>query len=331
MPDPELSVVIPTYNRAGFLSRAIDSALDQTYPHEKCEVIVVDDGSTDGTAEMVKRRYGGGSVRYLYKDNGGVNSATEAGVAAARGEFVAPLDSDDYWYPDKLARCMPLFRQADDIVGVLHDLDIVRAEDDSKRGTWWGPAGTFLTPEPQDALHAYLAGRAIKAITSGCIWRKSVLEKVLPFPKGMWGFPDAYFLRHTILFGRLCAVAESLGAYVQHGSNVYGAGAASKANRNLERDINDGRLMTESFNARCAAAGIEIPQRRRDIQNYAVACGKIAIRMRVGKWPAVVQAFQADIDLPPRFRVALLSDILLPRRLASAVKNRLLTLFGPLD
>ena len=84
--DPPLgSVVIPTYNRAASVVEAIDSVLAQTYP--AMEIIVVDDGSTDDTREVVPRRYP--QVRYFHQENGGVARARNRGIREARGEFVA--------------------------------------------------------------------------------------------------------------------------------------------------------------------------------------------------------------------------------------------------
>ena len=88
---PTVSVVIVTYNKADTLPDAINSVLGQTYPD--FEVLVVDDGSTDATAERVKAY--GDKIRYLPKKNGGTGSARNLGIAEARGPFVAFLDGDD--------------------------------------------------------------------------------------------------------------------------------------------------------------------------------------------------------------------------------------------
>jgi glycosyltransferase involved in cell wall biosynthesis len=95
---PFFSVIIPTYNRAGFLLRALASVQRQKF--DDYEIIVVDDGSHDATADKVK----GYAVRYLYQDNRGVSSARNLGVAEARGRWLAFLDADDEWLPQKLAR-----------------------------------------------------------------------------------------------------------------------------------------------------------------------------------------------------------------------------------
>lgn len=102
-----VSIVIPAYNSQEHIAKAVQSALKQTY--QPVEVIVVDDGSSDGTEEVL--RGFGDKIRYIRKENGGPASARNAGIQAASGEYVAFLDGDDIWYPDKLRKQMPLFRE----------------------------------------------------------------------------------------------------------------------------------------------------------------------------------------------------------------------------
>lgn len=97
---PIVSVVIPTFNRRRLLCEAIDSVLYQNFP--SVEIIVVDDGSTDATAETLAARYGD-AVRCLRQENRGFGSARNKGVSAATGSYIAFLDSDDIWMKGKLA------------------------------------------------------------------------------------------------------------------------------------------------------------------------------------------------------------------------------------
>lgn len=96
----DISVVIPTWDRRAWIGRALDSVRQQTL--QPLEVIVVDDGSTDDTAAFVRQRYP--RVRLLAQENHGVSHARNRGIEAARGEWIALLDSDDAWQPEKLAR-----------------------------------------------------------------------------------------------------------------------------------------------------------------------------------------------------------------------------------
>ena len=94
-----VSVVIPTHNRATTICRAISSVLIQTRPPE--EIIVVDDGSEDDTRQVVESCFRG-KVKYIYQASGGVSSARNAGIKQAKGDWIAFLDSDDEWKPEKL-------------------------------------------------------------------------------------------------------------------------------------------------------------------------------------------------------------------------------------
>jgi len=95
---PQVSVVIPTYNRCHFLAEAIASVQRQTY--RDWELLIVDDGSEDGTRQMVEEL--GGPVRLLFTEHRGVSAARNRGLAEARGRYIAYLDSDDLWHPHKL-------------------------------------------------------------------------------------------------------------------------------------------------------------------------------------------------------------------------------------
>jgi GT2 family glycosyltransferase len=95
---PLVNVIIPAYNAQAFLSEAIQSVREQNY--NPLEIIVVDDGSTDRTAEIIARK--GDSIRYFYQRNSGAAAARNKGLAMAHGEIIAFLDSDDLWPPDKL-------------------------------------------------------------------------------------------------------------------------------------------------------------------------------------------------------------------------------------
>ena len=94
----KISVIIPTYNRKHTLQRAIDSVLSQTF--KPYEIIIVDDGSKDGTKEWLLQNYP--SVQYIHQPNNGVSSARNKGIQISQGSWIALLDSDDEWMPEKL-------------------------------------------------------------------------------------------------------------------------------------------------------------------------------------------------------------------------------------
>ena len=102
---PLVTVIMPTFNRQRYLGQAIDSVLAQTYTH--FELIVVDDGSTDATAELLAGY--GPSIKVIQQPNQGVSAARNTGIRASKGAFIALLDSDDYWMPQKLDRQIDFF------------------------------------------------------------------------------------------------------------------------------------------------------------------------------------------------------------------------------
>src|SRR4029453_11665516 len=104
---PLVSVIIPTFDRATWVGEAIASVLSQTYAH--LELIIVDDGSHDATLEVVQAF--GQALRYIRQAHAGVSAARNRGVAAARGAFIAFLDSDDLWLPRKIAAQVALLQQ----------------------------------------------------------------------------------------------------------------------------------------------------------------------------------------------------------------------------
>jgi len=106
-----ISVVIPAFNAGHFIKRTIDSVLAQTLPAD--EIIVVDDGSTDNTAQVVKSY--GEKVRYIYQENAGDGPARNTGIRSAKNEWIAFLDHDDEWLPEKLQLQMELLRKLPDL------------------------------------------------------------------------------------------------------------------------------------------------------------------------------------------------------------------------
>lgn len=112
---PKVSVIIPTYNYASFIVEAVESVLAQTF--KDMEVIVVDDGSTDNTRDVLKRF--NGKIIYLYQENRGAPTARNKGIRAAQGEYLGFLDADDLWMPEKLEIQVPILDQ-DPEVGLVY-------------------------------------------------------------------------------------------------------------------------------------------------------------------------------------------------------------------
>ena len=121
MKAPLVSVIIPSYNSAHFLNRSVDSVLAQT--HKNIEIIIIDDGSTDDTAEVIKRF--ADKVRYHYQENRGLAGARNAGIELARGQYIQFLDADDWIAAEKLERQVTQFEKSPEISVVYSDYVMV--------------------------------------------------------------------------------------------------------------------------------------------------------------------------------------------------------------
>lgn len=204
---PLVSIVINNYNYGRFLAGAIDSALAQTYPNT--EVVVVDDGSMDNSGEVIAA-YGDRIVPVL-KENGGQGSALNAGFVASRGEFVLFLDSDDMLevgaietavgaWRDRAARIFFRLRTVDESGSLLPE---VLGGEMSGSGILSGP---------------FVVG----ASTSGNVFSREVLEKIMPIPDEDWRIcADTYLCAATSLFGEAVSLVQPLARYRIHGKNNF--------------------------------------------------------------------------------------------------------------
>ena len=115
---PEVAVIIPTYNRALLLPRAIKSVLKQTFT--KFELIIVDDASTDQTRQVVQR-FNDQRIKYIrHNHTKGGSAARNTGIDSSRSEYIAFLDSDDEWLPNKLRKQLDLFRKSSEQTGLMY-------------------------------------------------------------------------------------------------------------------------------------------------------------------------------------------------------------------
>ena len=128
MEPPLISVIIPTYNRASFLPQAVESALGQA--GVEVEVIIVDDGSTDETPELVNQRASvwGDRVSYVRQQNSERSAARNNGLCRARGEYVTFLDSDDLWRPDHARKCIEALRRHPEAVAAYGEYGLMSAD-----------------------------------------------------------------------------------------------------------------------------------------------------------------------------------------------------------
>jgi glycosyltransferase involved in cell wall biosynthesis len=209
-----VTVLIDTFNYGRFIEEAIESVLSQDFPSDQMEVLVVDDGSTDNTAELVKKY--APRVQYLYKSNGGQGSAFNLGVAKARGEIVAFLDADDYWLPGKLRRVVEEFQKNPGLGMVYHPYLEIDMQSNERRPSKFRPISGSLFENEEEFFWYHPPGTCAS-------FRRKFLEQVLPAPEGLRTQADGYIGALIIFVAPILAIPECLATYRFHGKNLYHA------------------------------------------------------------------------------------------------------------
>ena len=175
-----VSVVIPVFNGAPFVAKAVASVRAQA--HGDVEILVVDDGSTDGTQEVLKRLEESDGIRWFQRSHGGPARSRNFGIEAARGHYIALLDCDDVWLPGKLAAQLAIMRTRPE-VGLVHTDFDVRFED----GTLEERVIARSSREPM--VQAFGGGHV--ALPSTLLIRKSVLDQVGRLDPELYGSEDS--------------------------------------------------------------------------------------------------------------------------------------------
>jgi glycosyltransferase involved in cell wall biosynthesis len=213
---PFVSVLIDTYNHQRFIATAIDSVLAQDFPVSDREIIVIDDGSTDQTPEIIRKFEP--HVRLVRKANGGQASAFNAGIPECTGEIIAFLDGDDWWAPAKLRRVSEVFRSDADVGLVGHGIF-----ESSENG-----GENPIIPEKEDrlrldSLRAAQVFRLRRSYlgTSRMTMRAAIANKVLPIPEALIFEADEYVFTMAAAISDIRILRDVLTYYRIHADNLF--------------------------------------------------------------------------------------------------------------
>lgn len=203
-----VSALIPTYNRSAQVVRAIDSALAQTMPVD--EIIVVDDGSTDDTAELIRCRYGT-KVRLFRQENKGAAAARNHGLREARGEWIAFLDSDDSWSPTKIERQFEALAAFSSEHGVCFT-DCIYDGDPERRASVFQEIGFASAPRlgSLERPAEYILRGQEPFYTPSLMISRSLLEELGGFNEALAVREDTDVLFRLSFRTKFCFVAEPL-------------------------------------------------------------------------------------------------------------------------
>ncbi len=217
MSKPFVSVLIDTHNHEPFIEQAIVSVLEQDVSPAEMEVIVVDDGSTDNTAAVVRKF--APRVRYLYKKNGGQASAFNVGIPEMRGEICSFLDGDDWWAPSKLQKALEQLAQNPEIGAVGHGYYEIYPNARPPRVVVPNKPYQLHLKDPATAqLFSYLRGFLG---TSKITVRKSVLDRIVPIPEELVIEADEYIFTLVPAIAGAIVLDQPLFYYRFHAGNLF--------------------------------------------------------------------------------------------------------------
>lgn len=312
---PLVSVVLPSYNRADMVCDALSSVLRQSY--RPLEVLVVDDGSTDQTGDVVKRwaeqhASDDFAVHYLWQENQGGNPARNHGISRAQGGFVAFLDSDDLWDPEKLKLQLDIFDRDDNLgavyCGVRHvDAATGKVLQSTKRSY---PAGDILSQ---------ILVRDVTSPTSAYIVKRELFGKVGDFDTTLQARQDWDM---WIRLAAECLIGSLPSALVEYREHT-GTRTASDPNKEINAY---GRIMEkykvlrakQSLGVRCAAKG-----------SYFKRMGRVHFHHGISTSKAILYLMRSVLVWPLDFDAwAALGGMLLPRGPRRLIHRTWNSIFG---
>jgi glycosyltransferase involved in cell wall biosynthesis len=318
-----VSVLIDTYNHERFIEQAIVSVLEQDFPAAEREIIVVDDGSTDRTPEIVRKFEP--RVRLLRKENGGQASAFNAGIPECQGEIIAFLDGDDWWAPGKLRRVSDIFAAEPEVDLVGHGI----------KETFVNGAVRIAAPEKDERLRlCSLATAQVFRLrksylgTSRMTLRAQMARQILPVPEALVIEADEYLFTLAAASREIIILQEALTHYRIHGGNLYLASGNGITGLRRKQEVMEALarslrivLATTGISADAMECVIEIVQAEADQMRLMVDGGRPWETFRTEK--KIYEVMHADAPRKHRyFRAAtMLPALVLPPRTYYAVRR----------
>ena len=238
---PLVSAVVTAYNYERYLGEALDSALAQDYPADRLEIIVVDDGSTDGTPD-VARRYAAehpGRIRYIRQDNSGLAAATTRGLQEARGELITLLDADDTWVTSRTRLLVDALERNPGAGLVYGDMEVIDGDGRTLARSW-------LTEAAQTPFRGRVVAHLLRSnfvIAPSLMFRAAFRDRVCPIPS-FFPAQDWYIAARVADVAEVDFVPAVVARYRRHGGNMSnGKDTQTDIARLFRRDVGMRRWM----------------------------------------------------------------------------------------
>lgn len=207
MSSPVFSILLCNYNYGNYIHDAIESVLSQSF--SDFELIIVDDGSTDNSREVIDT-FTDSRIKKIYKENGGQASAFNSGFEISNGNLIALLDSDDWWEADKLEVTYKYFNASKNNIALLQHL--ISDHENGKNTSYKNiiPSGDCWSEMQKTGNFNFFVP------TSGLCFPREVCNKIFPIPNEFWFSADAFLMRAAIPFGRVLSIPEYLAYHRLH-------------------------------------------------------------------------------------------------------------------
>ena len=288
-----VSIIVNNFNYASFLSDAIESALQQDYPH--LEVIVVDDGSTDNSRQIIASY--GNRIIPIYKENGGQGSTFNTGFSVARGELICFLDADDVFLPNKVSNVVQAYNRNPSASLIYHPLKLVDIHNNVSRDLW--PCVVFRGDIRSKVERA--GGWWPRPMTSGLCPSRTFLRKVLPLPTDKNKLcADGYLAGLAPFFGPVIGLEDALAIYRLHDTSywsLHGLSFEQECQRRLERLITEFHQVNDVLNCHVSSPPTMSLEDNLRYQQWRFAAGESHSRLKVIKAVICTQTLSISMKL----------------------------------
>lgn len=273
--DPRFSVIIPVFNGERFIREALDSLLNQSYA--PVEIIVVDDGSTDNTAQIVRQFASRCPLSYHRQANQGPSAARNRGVALAHGDWIAFLDADDVWYPAKLATHCDYIREYPDVVFFWSDMSYIDEHGRPRKPKQW-----------RDPFAQIIFNRPVCPLPSSVVMRKDIFAQALGFNTLLRCYEDLEFFFRVVTTFPSKILPRELLAYRCHDQQTHSS---------MRCVIESWPMVNESLSKACRAdPAKEAALNRRSASLYSAVGGHF---LRSGNFEQARHWFRRSFDRRP--------------------------------
>jgi glycosyltransferase involved in cell wall biosynthesis len=246
---PLVSIILNNYNYDRFLTEAINSALNQTYTN--IEVIVVDDGSTDNSCEIISKY--GDQITPIFQENGKQGAALNSGFLASHGDIILFLDSDDYLLPIAVEQIVKVWKPG--VSKIHYRLQVVDIT--GKASGAFIPTITMRLASGEVWRELLQTGGYVSTCMSGNVYSRTVLTQLFPIPDDYKSTADDYLMISTPFYGEVVSLEDSLGTYRIHDNNQWAltSVSGSRFRRFVQHDLQNFALLQQ----RAKEFGLEIP------------------------------------------------------------------------